>query len=128
ANTFSIDVKLISITQGARSWLGVEASGITISLALDPLSVSLVGGALKLNKVSGAGASKLDWASFTEGAGSTPLTGLPLPHLDVAQGLDLHLSGTVEVELADVFSVTATGSLDLGQLNVAPLAAGNPAV
>src|SRR5262249_25456147 len=62
--SFAIDVNLVSLTQGARSWLGVDASGISLSLALDPLSVSVTGGALKLNRASGAGAAKLDWDSF----------------------------------------------------------------
>src|SRR5262249_39481848 len=99
-----VNVKLVSITQGARSWLGVDATGINLSLALAPLTVSVSGGALKLNRASGAGASKLDWASFVEVDPNhtptpitlaAPLSGLTLPHLDVASTLDLHVSGSV---------------------------------
>src|SRR5204862_138493 len=115
------------LTQGARSWLAVEATGITLSLALDPLSVAVTNGTLKLNRVSGAGASKLDWDSFVEGASARPLSGLPLPHLDVDKDTDLHLSGTVAVTLPGVFTATADGSLDLGQVSVVTGTNGNPA-
>src|SRR5262249_38896151 len=60
----AVTVKLVSLKQGARSWLGVDASGISLGLTVDPLTVSVTGGTLQLNKAAGAGASKLDWASF----------------------------------------------------------------
>src|SRR5262249_43453035 len=109
-------VNLISLAQGANSWLGVEATGINLSLALDPLSVSVSGGELKLNRAAGAGTHKLDWKSFTEAGAGAPLGGWPRPHLDIASSLDLDLAGTVAVELAGVFTATAAGSVDLGQL------------
>src|SRR5262249_27779816 len=57
----AVSLKLVSLVQGANSWLGVEASGVSVSTALDPLSVSMSGGELKLNRASGAGTSKLAW-------------------------------------------------------------------
>src|SRR5262249_6141077 len=115
--------------QGANSWLGVDASGISLSLALDPLSVSVTGGELKLNRASGAGTSKLDWDSF---AAQKPLAGLPLPQLDVDHTLDLHIARTVAAELSGIFPVTADGSVDPGQVTVAETgtngADGDPAV
>src|SRR4029078_11246127 len=89
-----------------------------LTLALEPLAVAVTGGVLKLNRATGAGTHKLDWDSFTE-ATPTPLEGLALPHLDIDKSLDLHIAGTVEVTLADVFTVTAAGSVDLGQLELA---------
>src|SRR5204862_327462 len=115
----SVSVNLVSLSQGANSWLGVEATGISLSLALDPLLVSVTNGALKLNRAAGAGTHKLDWDSFTEGADPTPLAGVPLPHLNIDTSLDLHLAGTVEVTLSGVFTATAAGSVDLGQLVLA---------
>ena len=45
-------MKLISLTQGSKSWLGVDASGINLSLTLDPLTVSVTDGELELNQAS----------------------------------------------------------------------------
>src|SRR5262249_10125635 len=105
----SVDVELISLSQGANSWLGVDASGISLSLGLAPLAVAVTGGELKLNRASGAGTHKLDWDSF-DASVPKPLEGLPLPALDIDKALDLHIAGTVEVTLADVFTATAAGS------------------
>src|SRR5437868_1700725 len=46
----SASLKLVSITQGAQSWLGVDASGISLSLAVEPLTLSLADGELQLNR------------------------------------------------------------------------------
>ena len=104
-------LKLVSLTQGAKSWLGVDASGISISLALDPLTVAVTDGELKLNTAAGSGASKLDWTMFVPESDS-----LALPTLAVAASLDLHLAGSVTVGLAGTFAASGTGSLDEGQV------------
>src|SRR5262249_43780329 len=110
-------LKLVSVTQGTASWLGVDASGINLSLALGPLSVSVSGGELKLNRFGGTASGKVDWSTFTTAAGHGG--GMHLPLVDVKNTLDLHLAGTVAVELAGVFTATAAGSVDLGQLTLA---------
>src|SRR5262249_4978131 len=104
----SASLKLVSISQGTKSWLGVDASGISLSLAVDPLTLSLSNGELKLNRASG-GAAKLDWTTFAP-------TGLALPSLGVAAAVDLHVAGKATVALAGLFSATGTGSLDVGQV------------
>src|SRR5262249_34940120 len=71
------------------------------------------------NQASGPGTHKLAWENFSEGASAKPFTDLDLPHLAIKQATDLHLAGTVEVTLADVFTATASGSVDLGQLGLA---------
>ena len=43
----------------------MDASGINLSFLVAPLTLSLTNGELKLNRVAGVGASKLDWAAFT---------------------------------------------------------------
>ena len=103
-------LKLVQLTQGGKSWLGVDASGITLSLALDPLTLSISDGELKLNRASGAGASKLDWKTLTPDA-----HGIALPTMGFDNNLDLHISGTATVTLSGVFTATGTGSLDVGQ-------------
>ena len=58
-------LSLVKLTQGTKSWLGVDASGITLSLSIDPLTVSVTNGELKLNRASGVGATPLDWHDLT---------------------------------------------------------------
>ena len=104
-------LKLVSLTQGAKSWLGVDASGISVSLALEPLTVAVTDGELKLNTAAGTGAAKLDWTMFVPESDS-----LALPTLAVAASLDLHIAGSVTVGLPGMFTATGTGSLDEGQV------------
>ena len=104
-------VHLVSITQGAKSWLGVDASAISLSFTLDPLTLTLANGELQLNRATGAGATKLDWAAFTTTAPS-----LTLQPLTVTDSTDLHVSGTATISLPGLFTATGTGSLDLGQV------------
>src|SRR5262249_60235733 len=106
----SASLKLVSLSQGAQSWLGVDASGINLSLAVDPLTLSLSNGQLQLNRAAG-GASKLDWTHLTPAAGA-----LPLPPLGFTNALDLHVSGTATVGLAGLFSATGTGAVDEGEV------------
>ena len=57
----SASLQLVSLTQGAKTWLGVDASGINLSLTVDPLTVSLSDGQLQLNRASGGrGEARLD--------------------------------------------------------------------
>src|SRR5262249_44149224 len=65
------------------------------------------------------------WNLFTEGADPTPLTNIALPHLDVEQGLDLHVAGTVDVSLTGVFTATGSGSLDVGEVSDTAAGQGN---
>ena len=51
-------LKLVQLTQSGKSWLGVDASGITLSLNVDPLTISVTNGELKLNRASGTGATQ----------------------------------------------------------------------
>src|SRR5262249_14585731 len=114
----SASLHLVSLTQGTKSWLGVDASGINLSLTVDPLSLSLSNGELQLNRATG-GAQKLDWTHFTKSSGIT------LPTLAFTNTLDLHVSGTVTVTFTGLFTATGTGSLDEGQISDA--AVGNNA-
>src|SRR5947199_228173 len=106
----SASLRLVSITQGTKSWLGVDASGINLSLSVDPLTLSLSNGELRLNRATGA--AKLDWATLNVTTGS-----LQLPHLDVTGATDLHVAGTATIALAGLFTATGTGSLDVGQVS-----------
>src|SRR5262249_31932988 len=105
-------IKVISITQGQEAWLGVDATGISLSLDASPVSVSLTHRALEINRARG-GASKIDWISFSP-------SGLPLPHLDVAGAIDLHVGGALAlvIDLTGIgsgsFSARGIGSLDRG--------------
>src|SRR5262249_16763823 len=99
AASASASLHLVSLTQGTKSWLGVDASGINLSLAVDPLSLSLSNGELQLNRASG-GAQKLDWTHFVKSDGIT------LPTLGFTNTLDLHIAGTATVSLAGVFTAT----------------------
>src|SRR5262249_43767379 len=107
----SASLKLVSISQGTKSWLGVDASGISLSFAVDPLTLSLANGQLQLNRASG-GASKLNWSGL-----NTTTDSLPLPHLGVIAATDLHVAGTATLALAGLFTATGTGSLDVGQVS-----------
>src|SRR5262249_54857955 len=78
----SASLHLVSLTQGTNGWLGVDASGINLSLAVDPLTVTLSNGELQLNRASG-GARKLDWTHFVKSDGIT------LPTLGFTNTLDL---------------------------------------
>src|SRR5262249_38403363 len=93
-----------------RSWRGVDASWIYLSLTVDPLSLSLSNGELQLNRASGTGAQKLDWTHFVKS------DGIGLPTLGFTNTLDLHVAGTATVTLPGVFTATGTGSLDQGQV------------
>ena len=109
-------LSLVQLTQGTKSWLGVDASGITLSLNVDPLTISVTNGELKLNRASGVGATPLDWHDLTA---ATPLyTGIDLHTIDVTAAQSLHISGTATVALSGVFTATGTGSLDLGTVTV----------
>src|SRR5262249_58230508 len=77
---------------------------------VDPLSLSLSNGELRLNRASG-GAQKLDWTHFVKS------DGIALPTLGFTNSLDLHIAGTATVSLAGVFTATGTGSLDEGQVS-----------
>src|SRR5262249_57754252 len=101
----SASLQLVSLTQGTKSWLGVDASGINLSLAVDPLSLSLSNGELQLNRASG-GAQKLDWTHFVKS------DGIALPTLAFTNSLDLHIAGTATVSLAGLVTATVTGALD----------------
>src|SRR5206468_3339819 len=103
-------LKLVSITQGTKCWLGVDASGINLSLSVDPLTLSLSNGELRLNRATGA--AKLDWATLNVTTGS-----LQLPRLNVGAATDLHVAGTATVSLTGLFTATGTGSLDVGQVS-----------
>src|SRR5262249_32678533 len=83
---------------------------INLSLAVDPLSLSLSNGELQLNQASG-GAQKLDWTHFVKS------DGIALPTLGFTNSLDLHVAGTATVSLPGVFTATGTGSLDAGQVS-----------
>src|SRR5262249_21598653 len=87
------------------------ASGISLSLAVDPLTLSLSNGQLQLNRASGTGAQKLDWTHFAKSDGIT------LPTLGFTNTLDLHVAGAATVSLPGVFTATGTGSLDEGQVS-----------
>ena len=91
-------LKLVSLTQGGKSWLGVDASGINLSFALDPLTVSVTDGELKLNRATGTGATKLDWTAFVPESDS-----LTLPALAVSSSLDLHVAGTADRRIGGGF-------------------------
>ena len=84
---------------------------ITLSFTLDPLTLSITNGTVQLNRATGAGATKLDWATFTTTAPS-----LTLQPLTVTDSTDLHVSGTATISLPGLFTATGTGSLDLGQV------------
>src|SRR5207247_1773016 len=83
----SVDsLKLVTIQQGAQSWLGVDASGIHVSLeGVEGVTLGVTG-TVKLNRATNA--AKLDWTTFTP-------SGTALPHLDVAATVDLAVTGTV---------------------------------
>ena len=99
-------LNLISITQGAKSWLGVDASGISIGLnAVPGLNLAVTGGTLQLNR-AGGGAAKLNWTTFTPAGMTIPFT-LPIDDtIDLTVGGRLSgdffglLSGAVEFSLA----------------------------
>src|SRR5262249_22658319 len=73
----SSSLKLLSITQGTKIWLAVDASGINLSLAVDTLTSSLSICALSLHDALPI-SSKLNWSGL-----STTTDSLPLPHLGV---------------------------------------------
>src|SRR5205823_5864714 len=101
----SASLKLVSITQGTKRWLGVDASGINLSLSVDPLTLSLSNGELRLNRATNA--PKLDWTSLQLTTAS-----LQLPRLNISAATDLHVAGTATIALAGLFTATGTGSLD----------------
>src|SRR4029079_8061178 len=113
-------LKLIQITNktdlaNPKSWLGVEASDISLTIALAPLSLAVTDGTLKLNQATGVGVSKLDWDSFTAATDvrTDPAVrhGLPFA-LDIDRTLDLHLSGNASIDLAGLLTIDGTFSLD----------------
>src|SRR5262249_3899161 len=91
-----------------------------------PLRRERARGGRRQRGAAGGGAQKFGWCCLAAYARArspaneaVPFTGLRLPHLDIDQSLDLHIAGTVEVTLADVFTATAAGAVDLGQLALA---------
>ena len=104
-------LKLVQLTQGAKTWLGVDASGITLSLTLDPLTLAITNGELKLNRATGSGATQ----ARLEDAHARPHRDRPSRRSTSTATLDLHISGTATVALGGLFTATGTGSLDVGQ-------------
>src|SRR5262249_23485130 len=100
----------VALTQGTKSWLGVDASGINLSLAVGPVTGSVSKGELQLNRASG-GAQKLDWTHFVKS------DGVALPTLGFTNNPDLAASGPATGKLAGLFTATGTGSLDEGQVS-----------
>src|SRR5262249_1573291 len=96
----SASLHLVSLMQGTKSGLGVDAPWVNLSPTVDPVSLSLSNGQLQLNRASG-GAQKLDWTHFVKS------DGIALPTLGFTNSLDLHIAGTATVALAGLF--TATG-------------------
>ena len=75
---------------------------------VDPLTISVTNGELKLNRASGVGATTLDWHDLTA---ATPLyTGIDLHTIDVTAAQSLHIAGTATITLSGVFTATGTGS------------------
>src|SRR6185436_7610871 len=108
-------LRLIKITNASnpanvKSWLGVEASDLSLVLEFAPLTLAVTDGNLKLNSVTGVGVAKLDWATLT--VASNPSTdpadhnGLPFG-LDIAQAVTFHLDGNVAFDLAGFVAVVA---------------------
>src|SRR5262249_6155591 len=100
-------VHLVSITNGAKSRVCGGASGNTLSLALDPLTVTIANGVLLLNRATGPGRVESGSCDPTHSVTS----------INVDDTRDLHISGTVTVTFTGLFSATGTGSLDLGQVD-----------
>ncbi|TMJ93590.1 MAG: hypothetical protein E6G67_11940 [Actinobacteria bacterium] len=101
-------VKFVSITQGAKNWTGVDVAGAALDLLGVPnVTLSVSGGAVKVNQATGA--AKLDWTTFSP-------TGMSLPHLDIGQDLDLHVSGSAKLQAYGVLIALGTIDLDEGQV------------
>jgi hypothetical protein len=109
-------MSLVTINDGTNSYLG-------LATAQDALSADLIGlesvlefhawdATLKLNKVTPATADKIDWDSLAT-------SGLPLASLDIDEGLDLHVDGSVAVNVLDGIVVATVDdfSLDMGQVS-----------
>src|SRR5262249_9441574 len=96
---------LVSIKQGLKSWLGVDSTGISVGLnAVPGLNLAVTDGGLKLNKSTGA--AKIDWTTFD------PVSGITLPHLDVDQSVDLHVSGRFTGDIFGILTGSVHFSLD----------------
>src|SRR5262249_5329470 len=109
-------LKLVSITDGTQSWLGVDASGVNASLVEAPVTVTLTDGAVKANEATNA--SKLNWTSLHVTHDS-----LELPFLDVSNAIDLLLAGTLALKVdidgpgTGTFTATGSGTLGVGQVS-----------
>src|SRR5207249_4505855 len=112
-NTLTVN----SISAPAKSWLGVDASGIDLALVgVDNVALHVTSGHVQLNKASGA--AKLDWRGYAP-------SGLSLFPLAIADSLDLHVSGSVTLNAFG--SLIATGTLDLNQGQVSDATVGTNA-
>src|SRR5262249_15243287 len=108
-------IKVVSITQGPDSWLGIEAHGISLTLTQGPVAISLTNGELQVNRSSTG--TNLNWSMWA------PTGGIALPHLDITAAVDLHVAGTIvlTVDLAGLgvgsISAKGTGTLDIGTVS-----------
>src|SRR5262249_30367754 len=94
-----------------KSWLGVDASGIGLSLAVDPLTVSLSNVGCRWIGGGGPGGRSPAGRISSRGAGfCLPPPGLPTPP-------SLMWAARGPVALPGVFKATGTGSLDQGQVS-----------
>jgi hypothetical protein len=100
------------------SWLGVQASNLSLGLNVDPLTLNISNGILKYNSAS-AGNQKVDWdtrfnQTNIDGDNSTTFDNVTLL---VGQTIDYAVSGDVAFSAFD--SVQVAGSLSLTkQVNV----------
>src|SRR4029078_12697879 len=79
------ELRLIQITNATnpaavKSWLGVEATDLSLGLECAPLTLAVTAGSLKLNSAIGVGVAKLDWDS---------LPFAPADHSGLPFGLDI---------------------------------------
>src|SRR4029079_18429822 len=86
-----------------RSWLGVEATDLSLGLEFAPLTLAVTEGSLKLNSATGLGVAKLDCDSLT----FAPFdhNGLPFG-LDIDHALSLHVEGDASIEFEGLLTVT----------------------
>ena len=88
------ELKLVLLTAGTTKYTGLVAEDLTASfVGVDDLVVTVSGVDLRINQVSPAGGTRLDWASFTP-------TSAPLPLLEgLTRDLELSASGDVTIDV-----------------------------
>ena len=89
-----------SVSQGTRSWLGINASGLAGSIKVGTIATATLSGIAVLRNTAGVGETPLAWSTALGSAAPTSLAGV--------SGDQLHVSGQVDsLDVAGLLSGSA---------------------